>query len=380
MKIEIFNGKWTNELVSNNPDKLYVFGDNDLRMGKGGQAIIRDLSNSIGIRTKKGPSKKPVAFYNDSELELNKSKILEDIIYIKYLAISTNKKLVFSSGGYGTGLSMLLEKAPLTFEYLNSSLLSHFGFDNKRGVRFSKIPGHNEIYNGKSIYLENTLIPVNNSYFKSEFLSIGLNTNLDLIKSGNKIAITSDHKYNRDDILLVKNKGADSCLVCRVIDSFSIDLVRGDIWYEFEGYDDTDFKVDFDLDKYQTHFEFICLLENSGRMYFKDDLFGEPVSLKKNNELREKRGEPIKVEFVNVVKPVGIFERILRVFKKKTISELLLNIGINSNQYKLIKDKDNKFYGKYELYHNMTYYYLDFKKGFFKNKLDVILISSKKVI
>ena len=71
MKIEIYNGDWKVDYINNNPNKIFVFCDNNARIGKVGQSIIRDLSNSMGIRTKKGPSNKSVSFYKDSEYEKN---------------------------------------------------------------------------------------------------------------------------------------------------------------------------------------------------------------------------------------------------------------------------------------------------------------------
>ena len=51
MKVEVVN-KYTNALLKKNRNKLFVFGDNCLRKGKAGQAIIRDQPNSAGIATK----------------------------------------------------------------------------------------------------------------------------------------------------------------------------------------------------------------------------------------------------------------------------------------------------------------------------------------
>lgn len=44
--------RYTPELLQANPDCTFVFGDNLQRVGKGGQAIIRDEPNVIGIPTK----------------------------------------------------------------------------------------------------------------------------------------------------------------------------------------------------------------------------------------------------------------------------------------------------------------------------------------
>ena len=46
-KVEIFSGNWTNIDVMKSSNKFFVFGDNCERWGKGGQAIIRDLKNTI---------------------------------------------------------------------------------------------------------------------------------------------------------------------------------------------------------------------------------------------------------------------------------------------------------------------------------------------
>ena len=119
MKVEI-QSRWTLDSVKNNPNKLYIFGDNDVKSGKGGQAIIRDLSNAIGIPTKKYPNYKNTSYYTDDELEENKKKI---DIAIKAVIEESKKEqydtIVFPKDGFGTGLAKLPTKAPKTFEYLN---------------------------------------------------------------------------------------------------------------------------------------------------------------------------------------------------------------------------------------------------------------------
>lgn len=130
--IEIFNGIWTINDIKVSENKIFIFGDNDMRIGKGGQAIIRDLYNTIGIRTKKEPNNYSRSFYTDIEYDKNILKIKADIdnIVKKY---SDGYTIVFSNGGYGTGLARLNEKAPLTFKYLNEQLLLNFGYDNLTG-------------------------------------------------------------------------------------------------------------------------------------------------------------------------------------------------------------------------------------------------------
>ena len=73
------------EDCNNNPDKIYVFGDNLIHKGKGGQAIIRDCHNAYGIPTKRLPSMDSDSFFNDEfdEYEAVKSAI-EKLIVLKH--------------------------------------------------------------------------------------------------------------------------------------------------------------------------------------------------------------------------------------------------------------------------------------------------------
>ena len=78
----------------------------------------------------------------------------------------------------------------------------HFNFDNETGKKWHKIPGHDDITRGSYVSLdiknEDILQPINNSYFRPEFLEKGINTTFDLIKTENKVAFTSSKKYNNN--------------------------------------------------------------------------------------------------------------------------------------------------------------------------------------
>lgn len=50
-----------------NPDHIFVFGDNTVRKGKGGAAALRDMPNTHGFITKKFPSNKSESFYTVEE-------------------------------------------------------------------------------------------------------------------------------------------------------------------------------------------------------------------------------------------------------------------------------------------------------------------------
>ena len=108
---------WTAGECQNHPNCLYIFGDNDLKVGCRGQAIIRDQPNALGLPTKKVPTLQKSAFYSDLEYEDNVHKIeqaLNQIISLSHLY----EKVIFPKDGLGTGLAQLPQKAPRTHQYL----------------------------------------------------------------------------------------------------------------------------------------------------------------------------------------------------------------------------------------------------------------------
>lgn len=411
MKIEIFKGNWTINDVKNNPDKIFVFGDNNARIGKGGQAIIRDLPNTIGIRTKKGPSTKPAAYYKDSEFEQNAKNILEDILELKKEAMD-GMTIVFSDGGYGTGLADLEKKSPETFNFLCFQLREHFNFNNKTGKMWYKVPGYDEITLGTYIdFDKDTSIvkPVNNSYFRGEFLERSITTTYDLIKTGNKIAFTSDKSYKNGDVLIFTFNGKKDYLVCVVVDSYDVSLVLHDYqWYSFEGYDKS-FNISGPeiSSKYQTHFQFICILGVDGKMTFKDDIFSdkkkdffpfeptidEKELIKLDNvktavvnkveeveEIEEVKKEDYSMGSVSNEELLEVLKRIeskldrkfKNPFRKKTLDELLGKKFGSFSELKRIELSD-----KYQVKVDDIYYYVIFDEGVFRNSISVLLKSDK---
>ena len=131
--IEVISENYTSELLKANPNKLFLFGDNNTRTGKGGQAIIRDEPNAIGISTKLLPKNTEEAFMSDNQLADNKAVIDSDIKKAKERATKEGKTIVLPKGGFGTGLAALATKAPQTFAYLNKRLQEEFGFNNTTG-------------------------------------------------------------------------------------------------------------------------------------------------------------------------------------------------------------------------------------------------------
>ena len=111
----------TRKYVRANPDMIFLFGDNLLGRGHGGQAAaMRGEPNAIGIPTKKMPTHQTDAFFNDAELEQNILAI--DQAFGRLADLSGGTEIVIPSAGLGTGLARLPDIAPRTFEYLEGRL------------------------------------------------------------------------------------------------------------------------------------------------------------------------------------------------------------------------------------------------------------------
>ena len=128
-KVEVVS-RYTNADVKANPNKIYVFGDNNKRTGTGGQAQIRNNENAFGISTKLAPKTTADAFMSDNSLQENKDVIDSDIAAIK----DDGRQIVFPKDGFGTGRAELKERAPQTYAYLKQRLQEEFGFNNDTGV------------------------------------------------------------------------------------------------------------------------------------------------------------------------------------------------------------------------------------------------------
>jgi hypothetical protein len=97
-----------------NPHVLYVFGDNEERIGYGGQAAeMRDEHNAAGVATLKAPG----VFWTEDDTERQCTVIDADLArIIQYLA--GGGLVVWPLDGIGTGLAALEQNAPSTWAHL----------------------------------------------------------------------------------------------------------------------------------------------------------------------------------------------------------------------------------------------------------------------
>lgn len=107
----------TREEAQENRRNLYLFGDNLLRKGLGGQAKeLRGEPNSMGIATKRSPSNDNSAFFSDAKPEF-KQAITDDVNKV-IKEWDTGKYDMIVVPQIGVGLAKLPTKAPQTYQHL----------------------------------------------------------------------------------------------------------------------------------------------------------------------------------------------------------------------------------------------------------------------
>lgn len=91
----------TKEYLRNNPSHVFVFGDNILRRGRGGAAVLRDEPNTFGFVTKKAPNNQHTSFYRPHEYLF----VYEQEIKRLNAAIAYNPHCLFLISKLGAGLA-----------------------------------------------------------------------------------------------------------------------------------------------------------------------------------------------------------------------------------------------------------------------------------
>jgi hypothetical protein len=131
MKVEIQKEWYSLEQCKANTNKLYVFGDNAMRIGNGGQAQIRPADNAYGIATKAKPMTDEASYFSDQTDQAD--IIFLDIkeLYDVYMGdIETEfDTIVFPADGLGTGLSEMPKRSPRLYNWLNETISILFGVD-----------------------------------------------------------------------------------------------------------------------------------------------------------------------------------------------------------------------------------------------------------
>jgi hypothetical protein len=97
---------------------IYVFGDNTLRQGLGGQAKeMRGEPNAFGIATKRRPGKEIGDYFSDDSAE-DAKWMVRDVGALLHLIMEKGSSVILPQDGLGTGLSELPERAPRLYRIL----------------------------------------------------------------------------------------------------------------------------------------------------------------------------------------------------------------------------------------------------------------------
>ena len=89
----------TRKYLKENPDHIFVFGDNLARRGKGGGAMLRDEPNTYGFITKKFPVYQSWGYYKSAEYPPVYIEEIEKLI--KEIEANPDKTYLISKLGAG---------------------------------------------------------------------------------------------------------------------------------------------------------------------------------------------------------------------------------------------------------------------------------------
>jgi len=99
-------------MLRDNKDILFVFGDNLIRRGLGGQAReMRGEPNAVGIPTKRLPSMEREAFFTDHDFEVWREHSAKDWGRLM-THVKRGGRIIIPAAGIGTGLARLEDNAP----------------------------------------------------------------------------------------------------------------------------------------------------------------------------------------------------------------------------------------------------------------------------
>ena len=135
MPMKLFHGQLS-PAVLRADDGLFLFGDNFERAGKGGQAVIRDMPNALGIAVKHQPKRDAGAYLSDADMNAFQAELLR--AHREILAALRAKRTVYwPADGIGTGLAELPSRAPLCYSnlcYYSRGLFERAGAETYRSL------------------------------------------------------------------------------------------------------------------------------------------------------------------------------------------------------------------------------------------------------
>lgn len=105
-------------MVRANRETLFVFGDNEQRVGFGGQAAeCRGEPNTVGVATKRAPSMSDSSFWSDDDYQRCCAVVDRDMRPL-FEHVRAGGFVVIPVSGIGTGLAALPKRAPRVMEHI----------------------------------------------------------------------------------------------------------------------------------------------------------------------------------------------------------------------------------------------------------------------
>lgn len=133
--IRIHKGLYSPQLLNNNPEQYFVFGDNTQGYGRGGQACIRGLPNAIGLPTKVSPGMDPDDFFDDAHCGDWYDVAMQPAFKRICTLLDSNNLIAVPADGLGTGLALLPQKAPKLYNLMMVTfyfIVEEVGLQNKQ--------------------------------------------------------------------------------------------------------------------------------------------------------------------------------------------------------------------------------------------------------
>lgn len=123
MGVVLFAGWLSPALCQQHPDKTFVFGDNAKRFGMGGQAVIRNEPNALGVATKRKPAMTEASFFKE-DVEGDMDDVLTDLKKV-WDQLKDNRTVVIpvtTDGKVSLGLerAQLPERAPSIYKAIET--------------------------------------------------------------------------------------------------------------------------------------------------------------------------------------------------------------------------------------------------------------------
>jgi hypothetical protein len=130
----IFQDRPTADALRAQPDRLYLFGDNEQRRGRGGQAAVcRGHANAVGIATKRAPERTDDAYWTDADY-MRITTIIDHDLAPAFVHVREGGIVVCPTAGLGTGLAELPSRAPRVFAYIRQSIIRLKRLDTPAGI------------------------------------------------------------------------------------------------------------------------------------------------------------------------------------------------------------------------------------------------------